>query len=369
MRRLSDVWYVRLPDGRVFRASSTRGVRRHVKAGLIPANSLVRRSAKMEWVALRRRREFADLLLPRETNGAKLVPSAAEKTKRLKKHPDEIGVAAHLDPDRLHTVGVRGLVQEALAALDCAIVRAKLGVACLVGLFGAVGALAAGDFAAGLTFPQAAVPWAAFTAGLLIVLAVGHAVLMQMTFLELSHLRPARRAEITVGLVRNIFRVALAYLAVAGSAVLCFAVLRWFPAWLQHESGWKVPALAHDALVVVALILEVSLWPVLASALLLGAVLVVEDCPLRAALRQWWDVLNRHYARFFFFEALTAATGAVGVLPFAVPLAVAAVGRAALPAATDALVLLGGLAAAPLIAYLAVANVFIYLYLRYERAE
>ena len=57
----SDMWYVRLPGGRVLQARSTRSVRRHVGSGRIPFNSRARRFPDEEWVELQRLHEFADL--------------------------------------------------------------------------------------------------------------------------------------------------------------------------------------------------------------------------------------------------------------------------------------------------------------------
>src|SRR5262249_51402978 len=68
MSQPSDVWYVRLPDGRVLRASSTEALRNHLSAGRIPFESWVRRSREEEWVTLAWSQEFSDLVPAPRTN-------------------------------------------------------------------------------------------------------------------------------------------------------------------------------------------------------------------------------------------------------------------------------------------------------------
>src|SRR5262245_4116609 len=114
-----DPWYVRLPDGRTIKAKSTASVRHHVEAGHIPLNSLVRRDSNEEWAALVWVAEFADL-----AKGARspLPTLAAAGTVAAPRS----GVAARLDPLRLQTVGVRGLIDELIAALDSTLTRSKM---------------------------------------------------------------------------------------------------------------------------------------------------------------------------------------------------------------------------------------------------
>src|SRR5437867_2238587 len=117
MRHSSDPWYVRLPDGRVLRAASTAAVRHHVNAGRVPVDSLVRRSSDEEWVALEWTQEFADLITApaSEPETSTRARSRPENEWAL---PEPAGIASRLDPMRLRTVGVRGMTEELLAALD-----------------------------------------------------------------------------------------------------------------------------------------------------------------------------------------------------------------------------------------------------------
>lgn len=368
----SDLWYVRLPDGRVLQARSTRALRRHVGSGRIPLNSRARRYPDEEWVELERLHEFADLVRQPVKNGHTPPAAAEERPSGVLQRPGGRGIAAHLDSDRLQTVGARGLAEEVMAAVDCTMVRGKLVVAGLTGMVAGLAVLVTERLAAATPAPWTVLEWAGVVAAGLVLLAVCHAPLMQMTFVELSRLRPARRDEALDGFGRNAGRLAVAYLLTAGLLLLLIAGLRRLPGWLEQDVGLSLPAAAVNVVACAALLGEVVLWPVLISAFLSGAAIVVEDCSIGQGVRQWWRLLRDHYGRLLCFEALAAAAGVVISIPFALPVIVTTLGPRAAGSFDESLrsllVVLGGLAAAPLIAYLAVANVFIYLYLRYEMA-
>ena len=137
MKEYYDPWYVRLPDGHVVKAKSTTSVRHHVEAGNIPLNSMARRDSKHEWKTLTWIAEFTDLgpartnRMPPAANGpaAQSVPTANGSAEHVLKS----GISARLDPMRLQTVGVRGLIDELIAALDSTVSAGKLIVACGVG--------------------------------------------------------------------------------------------------------------------------------------------------------------------------------------------------------------------------------------------
>jgi hypothetical protein len=208
---------------------------------------------------------------------------------------------------------------------------------------------------------------------LLLIGAVADALLTQMTYVELSRLRPARWPEARAGLGNFAARLFVAWLATAGVALALIALLRWLPPGPITPGGespgalWEVGA---GLLTVVTLVLEVLLWPVVALALLLGPVVVVEEIRPGAALGQWGRLVRQHLGRLYLYETGAAVVG-LASLALTVPLALAAWGRAHLISGFDSplgfsLCLLGGLAAAPLIAFLAVAHVFFFLTLRYE---
>src|SRR5262249_14086652 len=96
-----DVWYVRLPDGQELRAKTTKAVVHHIETGVIPKNSLVRRSHTDEWTVLEWTVEFADILahrLARETG------TNGSSTEKARPPTTATGLASRLDPLRRRTV-------------------------------------------------------------------------------------------------------------------------------------------------------------------------------------------------------------------------------------------------------------------------
>src|SRR5262249_37745588 len=136
MSQAVDTWYVRLPDGRVLRAASTEVVRRHIDSGRIPAASRVRRSPSEEWAAMDWTEEFADVIRRRVAEDA-ANDSRANATNATPRAIFKPEVASRYDPTRIKTIGLRGLVEELIAALDNTLARPKLLVA------GALGGLSA----------------------------------------------------------------------------------------------------------------------------------------------------------------------------------------------------------------------------------
>ena len=65
MAMTQEVWYVRLPDGQVFRTRNMVSLRHHVRRGRIPPASRVRRSPADAWQELAEVEELADALLPK----------------------------------------------------------------------------------------------------------------------------------------------------------------------------------------------------------------------------------------------------------------------------------------------------------------
>ena len=62
---------------------------------------------------------------------------------------------------------------------------------------------------------------------------------------------------------------------------------------------------ANAVATVCALILEVLLWPILGLALLLGPIVIVEECGSIRAIRQWCELVRRHLGRVFLYEEWT----------------------------------------------------------------
>jgi hypothetical protein len=366
-----DSWYIRIPDGRVLKAATTKAVRLHVGSGLIPPDSRVRRHPDDEWAALEWTQEFADLVKAPSTVDVELPPTDAKPKSPPRKHDS---IASHLDTTRLQTLGLRRFFEELLAALDLTLVRRKLMVAGLVGL---LSGLVFAMFISGFGDPEGV--WvegrATLASGLILALgATGAVLLTRMTYVELSRQRPARWTECRLGLGDVTLRFAVSYLVVTGVSLAAIYFLRHLPPWILERMGEDSTPALRDAVggtaAVVALLLEALLWPVCVLALLLAPVLVVEECPALIALGRWSRLIWQDMNRVVVYQALAVVMALLVSLPFAVPLALAysgapVTGSLALPVSLS-LPVFAGVACAPLFACLAVANMFIYLNLRYE---
>jgi hypothetical protein len=361
--KVNDVWFVRLPDGQVLQARTTAAVRHHIQTGGIPRTSQVRRAPDEEWTALEWTREFSAA-----ASAAHAPPAPQpEPPRRPGSSPDlpPVGIAGRLDPLQLKTVGVRGLVEELLAALDSTLLRGKLTIAAVAGVLLLVSPLGVSAAARALGVGEA---WAVdlVTAGVwLLVLAVATTVVSRTTFIELSRMRPARRPEVTAGLVPLALRLVVAALLVPGVVIAAIILLPQVPGWVAHTPS----AAATTAAEVIGPVVAALLWLLLGVSWLLAPVLVVEEASVGGAVGQWLALLGEHRSRAFLYEAMAVALGGVVTVPFLLPVVLAFGGH--LPPADDlALALtarvLTGLAVAPLLAFLMVANVFIYLNLRYE---
>ncbi len=110
------------------------------------------------------------------------------------------------------------------------------------------------------------------------------------------------------------------------------------------------------------------LWFALGLTWLLAPIIVVEDCDVFTALGSWCRLLAQHAGRILLAEALAVMVGLLVTLPFAGPVWLALQGREFQPnlGAEAIQYVAWGLALTPFLAFLAVANVFIYLDVRYE---
>jgi hypothetical protein len=385
----AEAWYVRFPDGRVLRATSTAVVRQQLGAGRIPTGSTVRRSPEEEWTSLEWLQEFADVVAeqrkPAEV-GAGPKPSSRPPSSPLIEVASDgggrppsgsgegSGVAARLDPLRLHTIGVRGLVDELIGALDSTLVRKKIAVALTA------------TFALGLLFAFAPLEPLKFSEqgssrdralAALAVLLVGSlatALLTRMTFVEVSRLRPARWSETVKGLGGLSFRLAFAQLVVAGNTLLILELLRVLPGYFlipgaDPLEGSAPAGLTATIAAIVAMVGELLQWPVFGLSFLLAPILTVESCSIGTALLQWLRLVRRQFGRAFVYEAIALGVGLVITLPLYFPLMtfVTIYHNKEIHAAVLATrTVLATMALGPLFAYLVVANVFIYLNLRYE---
>jgi hypothetical protein len=369
MSQAADFWFVRLPDGRILRAASTAVVRKEISAGRIPSGSTVRRAPEEEWTAIEWTREFSDLIERREEEARR---SAAHR----RGHTDATGpatVASRLDPERIQLAGVRGLIQELLGALDSTFVPAKLLTVAVAGL--ALGILATVVQQQVVDFGDRHLNVTALVAAVLLVVSVPAGVLTRMTYVELSRLRLARWHEGLDGLGWLVVRLLVTLGLVGASGWGLIVLLRWLPYWLLPGGNEGVESWARDAAAGSALAagmaFEVGLWAVLGVAGLLAPLLVIEECSVTEALGQWLGLLREHLGRVFLFEALALGVGLGVAVPGAVlllPLHNLFIPGSLSLAGQCAWNLLCGLAVAPFMGYVIVANVFIYLHLRYALA-
>jgi hypothetical protein len=354
MSHNTDAWYVRTPDGRVLRANSTASLRHHFETGNLPLDSRVRRTPLDDWTSLKKVEAFADL--------ATFALERGQRADASRSGPVADAAGRGLG---LRAVGARSMVTDLLPVFDSALTRGKLLTAGVLGLAAGV-AVVLGWFTP--QWVSAVSPWYFRGAAgllLLVVYAVTGTLLARGTYIELAHFRPASWSEAAAGLPVRAARLLFAALAVVGGVVLLMIGLRELPGWLLTQTDSDAAAAAAAVL---RLVVEVLLWPVLGFSLLLGPILVVEDCSAAAALDEWARLLRRHFGRVFLYEAAAAALAALACLPFLVPVELAA-RTAAEPAAAEAAAwLLRGLALTPALAFLLCVNVFIYLTLRYEHA-
>jgi hypothetical protein len=371
MSQAVDTWYVRLPDGRVLKAASTEVVRRHIDSGRIPAASRVRRSPSEEWAAIDWTEEFAEVVRHRATEDT-ADDSKGNATAPTARATFKSEIASRYDPTRIKTIGLRALVEELIAALDNTLARPKLLVA---GALGGISALIIA-IVPNLHLPDQGLwrwlPTLVAAAVIFIGVIMAGVLLTQMTYTELSRLRPSTWSEARAGLAK--FSVRLLACAGITAGVIggaLWAVHAWTPAEIGARlSAWLKPEITVPVISVIMLFLELLLWALLPFTLLLGPVVVIEEGSIGDSLAQWWWLIRRHLGRLVLYESAAAITG-IAMLAFALPFLLTALSRRSEWGRVDTpigigLCLLAGLAAAPLIAYFAVAHVFIYLNLRYQ---
>lgn len=372
----ADYWYVRFPDGRILRAASTLLVRQELSAGHIPLSSTVRRAPSDEWVSLGWTQEFADLVeqlaarSPSPSRAAGTTPGAASPAAAAaSRRAVAASIGSRLDPDRLHLIGVRGYLHELLVALDSTLIDKKMSIAVVAGLIlGFLLALAqAGGF-------ERDAPWIVpawcLAGAAAIALDFLAALLIQLTYVELARLRPARWRDGLAGIGRLAIRLVLTQAIICGAVWGIIMLLRWAPYWLGGGAEEAGSEIAAGTVLALGMVLEAALWPIFALWWQVPPILVVEGTSIAGALRQWYALLRHHLGRVLLYQAMAVGLGLGMTLCFLLPIAplflptfVAPEPLANVAAGTRCLLL--GLACAPLWAYWTVANVFIYLNLRY----
>ena len=368
-------WYVRLPDGRVITAKSTASVRHHVESGNIPPNSMARRDMEEEWTSLAWIADFADLA-GGSRNFAALEPAAPTPIpSKNGSSPDvqlKSGISSRLDPLRLQTVGIRGLVDELIAAFDSTVSTGKLRIAAITCAIGALAIYAIMRIAL-LAHPEGI--WLAQLLGGvmgLVWLASVTTLLTRQTHLELSSMRPVYPDEANKDAGPFILRVFFGYVATIGVAAGALVLLQQLPGWVGNWTSGMNANVAEGlmtAVIVLGTLAAVGVFALVLMSFLLPPVLVVEECSLGKAIREWRSILREHRLRVMIYEGMAIALSVVAAIPVALPVYLAqqyGPGSASTVLGQALPFALWGLAVAPAIAFLAVANLFIYLNLRYE---
>jgi hypothetical protein len=280
MKEHLDPWYVRLPDGRVVKAKSTSSVRHHVEAGNIPLNSRARRDSREEWVSLTRIAEFTDFGAGRSKRSAGPAKDGASaqavNANGSAEHALKSGISARLDPMQLQTVGIRGLVDELIAAFDSTVSTGKLIVAAGIGAATSIVALLMmrGALAVNLDGVWFAELAAGVTA--LFGLAALTALLTRQTHLELSTMRPVRPSEAMEGVAHYVIQIFLGYLATIGVAVGLIVLLHQSPEWLRGLTDNSVVGeILPTAVVSIGVVVAACLFALMTISFLLPSILVV----------------------------------------------------------------------------------------------
>ena len=376
MKNKHDPWYIRLPDGRIVKAKSTSSVRHHVEAGNIPLNSTARRDLNEEWVALPWISEFADMNVGQRTLSSLQEQAPAPTNGSAPEVDLKSGISSRLDPMRLQTVGIRGLVDELIAAFDSTVTAGKLVISCIAGV---VAAFVVFLISRAVLFVYPEGPWLAHLlsgmAGFL-VLAVTVAVLTRQTHMELSMMRPVYPRETWKGIGSYVLRIFLGYAVTIGLGVCFLLLLQNLTAWVGRATGSSSPMVADLAVLsawCLALVLYVAIFAIILLSFLVPPILVVEECSLPDAIREWRALLREHRIRVLVYEGMALALSFVAALPLMLPVQLALLYGPPLPDQVGSYwmgsllpSMLHGLAIGPAIAFLAVANLFIYLNLRYE---
>jgi hypothetical protein len=280
-------------------------------------------------------------------------------------------VASRLDPLQLLTVGMSAWAQELVAALDSLLVFKKLLITLVAGVVFGLGLL---------LFRSGLVPETGFglvrdrlVMGLfgLLVFAVASSLLILLTYAELSHLRPARWRDGYRGLTPLCIRLFLTSLLTIGTPALLLAGLVHLSGLLlgagdRESSSWSL--LGPDALAVASILVGLFLPIVFSLGLLQGPLLVVEGGSTGKALVRWVVLLFHEGGRVVVCQGLALVFGLLLTTPGLLLVLLAGqvpLDSRLLPVETGTMEMLLPLALAPGVAYLVIANLFIYLNLRF----
>jgi hypothetical protein len=276
---------------------------------------------------------------------------------------------------RLQTVGIRGLVDELIAALDSTLNSGKLMFACVVSTLGAL-AMFGAILGARAIHPEGhwlAEALSGIVAG--VALGIVATTLTRQTHMELSRMKRVPRSEALRDIGPILFRVFLAFVATFGVGFALLTLLQHVPDWLDkplRTSSASVAEAVYSATWAISLAIGIVVGCVFLVSLLLPPILVVEECSLGDALREWRALLNEHRARVLVYEGMALGLALITALPLIVAVSLA---QQYVPAAIPNkfgqafALMIRGLTIGPALAFLAIANLFIYLNLRYEHSD
>jgi hypothetical protein len=358
-----DPWYVRLPDGRVVKAKSTAAVRHHVEAGHFPLTSRVRREKNGEWVSLGWNAEFADLVQKDGKTAAEVSPPKPTPSKA-----DFLLDAKPSEALELETLGIRGMVEDLYASCDHAIRKDKI---LLGGLF--MGLALVVKFAIEMYLPQyisnkfLLQVLAHFSMGAILI--VGAVWLARQTHWELSRSQQVPLAEGIRGSLGPIF-ISIICIGFVVFLLEGFSRLLHFIPTLIFTDNAASPIrdLMHFGLVLAAM----PIFLVGMAAMLLVPIPAIEEYSLFGSLKCWRKLYRGHFGQILFFQSFAVVLGIIASLPLllayyaAYDLAMA--DMTAPPSLLFPMLntLLSGLILGPLFAFVVVANVILYLKLRYS---
>jgi hypothetical protein len=159
---------------------------------------------------------------------------------------------------------------------------------------------------------------------------------------------------------------------------LCFAILGGLGYAAIWGLGLAIKELGTTALL--ASLIYTAALPVLMVLFLFGMVMfllapivIVESCSFVEAFREWRALLREHRMRVALYSGFAFVLGVIATVPLMLPYQLALHELNAVGLKGGETLIIGvitgamkGIAIGPCIAFLAVANVFIYLNLRYE---
>jgi hypothetical protein len=206
-----------------------------------------------------------------------------------------------------------------------------------------------------------------------LVLDVITGLMTRLTYVELARLRPALWGEGLAGLGVLTFRIVVTQVLIRGATWGVIVLLRWLPYWLHpgEDEPWTVSRwIAAETALTLGMVLEALLWTVFFLWWLMPSVLVVEECSIWRGLRQWCVLLRRQLGRVLLYQMMAMGLGVLVAAPFLLLIMPLFLPTFQPPkelhdAAEATRFFLLGLACGPMLTYWIVANMFIYLNLRY----